>query len=124
MRNEAVLCKHLRGRRHISDTTFVGANGVVAACCSKWTTIGNLHDNLFEDIWNCTPRRKIAPGILNGSLEAVCANCPQIQSVDYAQNEGDFLRSADLDQAIIEAEAKSVGLLPTLQGLNAPLRMA
>ncbi len=119
VRNEAAFSKHVRGCWHFTDMTFFGANGAVAACCSRWITIGNIHDNSFEDIWNGTPRRKIALGILNGSPEAACANCEQIRGPDYERNEEDFVKSDDSDLAIVAEKTKSIGPLPSLEGLNA-----
>lgn len=116
--NEAVFRKHARGCWHFREMAFVGANGAVAACCSRWVTIGNIHDNRFEDIWNGTPRRRIALGIINGSPEPACANCEQIVGVDYQQNEESFLKSPDLDSAILAEKTKSLGILPSLDGLD------
>jgi MoaA/NifB/PqqE/SkfB family radical SAM enzyme len=119
VRNEAVFRKHVRGCWQFSEMTFVGANGAVAACCSHWLTMGNIHDNDFQDIWNGMPRRKLALGILNGTPEAACADCPQIRGADYGQNEEDFLDSADRDLAILKEKTKSIGTLPSLKGLDA-----
>jgi hypothetical protein len=119
VRNEAIFRKHVRGCWNFSEMAFVGANGAVAACCSGWLTMGNVHDNRFQDIWNGTPRRKMALGIVNGSPEPACANCLQIRGADYGQNEEDFLNSADLDPAILIEKTKSIGTLPSLEGLDA-----
>jgi MoaA/NifB/PqqE/SkfB family radical SAM enzyme len=118
VRNEAVFGKHARGCWHFSEMTFVGASGALAACCSRWITIGNLHDNPFEDIWNGMPRRKIALGILNGNPEAACTNCRQIRGIDYSQDEEGFLKPAELDRAILAEKTKSIGKLPSLEGLD------
>jgi hypothetical protein len=93
--------------------------GIVAACCSHWLTMGNIHDNGFQDIWNGAPRRKLALGILNGCPEAACADCLQIRGADYGQNEEDFLNSADRDLAILKEKTMSIGTLPSLKGLDA-----
>jgi MoaA/NifB/PqqE/SkfB family radical SAM enzyme len=118
VRNEAVFRKHARACWHFSEMTFISANGAVAACCNRWITIGNIHDNRFEDIWNGIPRRKIALGILNGSPEPACANCQQIVGADYEQNEEDFLKPSDLDSAILAEKTRGVGKLPSLDGLD------
>lgn len=118
MRNEAVFGKHARACWNFSEMAFVGANGAVAACCNRWTTVGNIRDNRFDDIWNGTPRRKIALGILNGSPEASCDNCQQLREVEYAQNEDDFFKSEDLDRMILDEKTKSIGILPSLEGLE------
>jgi MoaA/NifB/PqqE/SkfB family radical SAM enzyme len=118
VRNEALFRKHVRGCWHFSEMTFVGANAAVAACCSRWITVGSILDNSFEDIWNGMPRRKLALGILNGSPEAACENCEQICGVDYEQNEEGFLKSEDSYLAILKEKAKTVEKLPSLEGLD------
>jgi MoaA/NifB/PqqE/SkfB family radical SAM enzyme len=123
VRSEAAFRKHARGCWHFGEMTFVCANGAVAACCNRWITIGNIHDNRFEDIWNGTPRRRIALGIINGSLEPACANCEQIVGVDYEQNEEDFLKPPDLDSQILVEKSKSVGKLPSLDELGEAFRV-
>jgi MoaA/NifB/PqqE/SkfB family radical SAM enzyme len=123
MRNEAAFGKHVRGCWHFTDMTFVGANATVAACCSRWVSIGNLHDNSFEDIWNGTRPRKIALGILNGSPDAACANCQQIYGADYSQNEEDFLKPENADLAILAEKTKSIEKLPSLEGLDVAFAM-
>jgi MoaA/NifB/PqqE/SkfB family radical SAM enzyme len=123
VRNEAIFRKHVRGCWHFSEMTFVGANGAVAACCSRWITIGNIHDNPFEDIWNGAPRRRIALAILNGRPEAECEGCPQIRGADYEKNEEDFLKPRNLETTILAEKTKSIGVLPSLDGLDSAFRI-
>lgn len=118
VRNGAVFDRHLRGCWNFSAMAFIGANGAVAACCSRWLTIGNLNDNCFRDIWNGMPRRSLALSILNHKPQGVCKDCPQIQGVDYARNKEDFIKSADFEENIRFEKLKWVEKLPCLQGLD------
>jgi hypothetical protein len=102
--------------------TFVCATGAVAACCSRWRTIGNINSNSFEDIWNGAPRRRIILSILNGRPEAECDDCPQIRGADYANKEEDFLKPANADAGILKERDKSFETLPSLKGLDSAFR--
>lgn len=104
--------------------TFVGANGAVAACCSRWIPIGHLSENSFEDIWNGWPRRRIQLAILNKRPEGMCRQCPQILGVDYSQTEADFFKSRKQDAAVLTEKAKNIGKLPSLEGLRDAFRCA
>ncbi len=117
-RNDAVFGKHVRGCWDFGPMTFVGANGAVAACCSRWLTIGHINQDSFEDIWNGMPRRKIALAILNGRPEKDCGCCPQIRGADYEKNAQDFLKPKDLEERILAEKMKSIGKLPSLEGLD------
>jgi hypothetical protein len=96
---------------------FVGANGTVAACCSRWLSIGHLEENDFEDIWNGPPRRKIGLDIINGQPEGTCAQCAQIRGVDYLRNEADFVSSGEAEAQILAEKTRRPGPLPGLAGL-------
>ena len=122
VRNGAVFDRHVRGCWNFSEMAFIGANGSVAACCSRWLTIGNLQDNCFRDIWNGMPRRGLALSILNRRPQGVCKNCPQIRGADYARNPEDFFKSADLEEKIRLEKVKRLGKLPCLQGLDTAFR--
>ncbi|MFZ1986715.1 MAG: radical SAM protein [Desulfatitalea sp.] len=124
VQNEAILGKHQRGCWSFRPMTFVGANGAVAACCSRWVPIGHLSENSFEDIWNGWPRRRIQLAILNKNPEGMCQHCPQILGVDYAQTEADFFKSRELEAAILTAKAQNIGKLPSLEGLRDAFRCA
>ena len=119
VRNGAVFDRHLRGCWNFSEMAFVGANGSVAACCSRWLTVGHLDDNCFQDIWNGMPSRTLALAILNGRPQGACAGCPQIRGADYARNQNDFLKPGDLDEKVRMEKSKCIGKLPCLQGLDA-----
>jgi MoaA/NifB/PqqE/SkfB family radical SAM enzyme len=118
VRNGAVFDWHRRGCWNFSEMAFIGANGSVAACCSRWLTIGNLNDNGFQDIWNGMPRRSLALAVLNGRPQGACQDCPQIQGADYARNQEDFLKSKDLEETIRLEKSRCIGKLPCLQGLD------
>jgi MoaA/NifB/PqqE/SkfB family radical SAM enzyme len=124
VQNEAILGKHGRGCWSFRPMTFVGANGAVAACCSRWIPIGHLSENPFEEIWNGWPRRRIQLAILNKSPEGICRHCPQILGVDYAQTEADFFKPRKLDAAILTSKAENIGTLPALDGLRDGFRRA
>ena len=124
VQNEAILGEHGRGCWSFRPMTFVGADGAIAACCSRWIPIGHLSENSFEDIWNGLFRRKIQLGILNKCPEGMCRHCPQILGVNYAQNETGFFKSRELDAAILAAKAKYIGKLPCLEGLQDAFKCA
>ncbi|MEW6347539.1 MAG: radical SAM protein [Thermodesulfobacteriota bacterium] len=120
--NEARFRKHARGCWNLTEMAFVRANGAVAACCSRWIPVGNIHDNGFEDIWNGAARRRLALGIVNGCPEPECRDCRQIRGADYAHNEEDFFKPTDLDLAVPAEKTKNIGPLPSLEGLDAHFR--
>ena len=117
VQNEAVFGKRVRGCWAFSPMAFVGANGAVAACCNRWTTVGGIDRNRFEDIWNGLPRRKIVLAIANGRPERECRDCPQIRGVDYDNNEQDFVKPADLEATILAEKTKSMEELTSVEGL-------
>ena len=119
VRNGAVFARHLSGCWNFSEMAFIGANGSVAACCSRWLTIGNLNDNDFQDIWNGMPRRRLALAILNGRPRGACQDCPQIRGADYAHKPEDFLKPGDFEEKIRLEKTRCIGKLPCLQGLDA-----
>jgi MoaA/NifB/PqqE/SkfB family radical SAM enzyme len=118
VRNGAVFDRHVRGCWNFSHMAFVGANGSLAACCSRWLTVGDLNDNAFWDIWNGMPRRSLALSILNRSPKEDCKDCPQIQGADYANHKDAFFKSADTEEKIRMEKTKRIGKLPSLQGLG------
>lgn len=118
VRNGAVFDRHLRGCWNFSQMAFIGANGSVAACCSRWLTIGSLDVNGFQDIWNGMPRRRLALDILNGRPRGACHDCPQIRGADYSRNPDAFLKSGELDETIRTEKTGCAGKLPCLQGLD------
>jgi len=122
VRSEAAFDKHVRGCWAFSPMFFVCATGAVAACCSRWLTVGNINDNSFEDIWSGMPRRNIALAILNGRPEGECKDCPQIRGLDYRNSEEDFLKPTNTDERILAERNKSVGTLPSLSWLGSAFR--
>jgi|GEM_PF-3806767 len=117
VQSEAAFNKHERGCWALSTMAFVNASGTVAACCSRWITVGSLLENRFEDIWNGMPRRKSCLAILNGKPEESCRDCRQIRGVDYETNAADFLKPDDLDKKILAEKARKPDKLPSLDGL-------
>ncbi len=116
--NGAVFDRHVRGCWNFGEMAFIGANGSVAACCSRWLTVGNLKDNCFQDIWNGMPLRNLALAILNNRPRGACQDCTQIRGADYARNQEDFLKPGDLDETIRVEKNRRIGKLPCLQGLD------
>jgi MoaA/NifB/PqqE/SkfB family radical SAM enzyme len=122
VKNEAVFGEHVRGCWDFSPMAFVGANGTIAACCSRWLAIGSLAQNSFVDIWNGMPRRKLALAVLNEKPEGGCAHCRQIQGVDYKEDEEGFFKPADYEAEILAEKSKNMGRLPSLAGLDEDFR--
>jgi MoaA/NifB/PqqE/SkfB family radical SAM enzyme len=118
VRNGAVFDRHFRGCWNFSKMAFIGANGSVAACCSRWPTVGNLNANCFEDIWNGMPRRSLALAILNGRPQGVCQDCTQIRGADYARTQEAFIQSGDHEEKVRLEKTKYFEKLPCLKGLD------
>jgi MoaA/NifB/PqqE/SkfB family radical SAM enzyme len=118
VQNGAVFERHLRSCWNFSEMTFIGPNGSVAACCSRWPTIGNLMNNDFRDIWNGIPRRRLALAIINGRPQGLCQDCPQIRGLDYARNRDAFISCGDLGAQIREEKSRLIEKLPCLDGLE------
>jgi MoaA/NifB/PqqE/SkfB family radical SAM enzyme len=119
VKNGAVFSRHRRECWNFSMMAFVNANGSMAACCSRWLTIGHLADNDFEDIWNGMPRRRLALAMVNGKPRGACRDCPQIRGVDYARSREDFLKPVDLEKQIRLEKTRRPEKLPSLKGLDA-----
>jgi wyosine [tRNA(Phe)-imidazoG37] synthetase (radical SAM superfamily) len=103
---------------NLTAFAFVGANGTVAACCSRWIGIGSLLENSFKDIWNGMPHRKIGFGVFNGKPEAVCKTCRLIRPIDYQRDETSFIRREDTQAILQDEKTKQMQKLPSLDGLN------
>jgi MoaA/NifB/PqqE/SkfB family radical SAM enzyme len=116
--NGAVFDTHLRDCWNFSEMTFIGANGSVAACCSRWLAIGHLNDNSFQDIWNGMPRRSLALDIINGRPHGNCQDCTQILGADYVRNRASFLKPRGLEEKILLEKTRWIGKLPCLRGLD------
>lgn len=118
VRNGAVFQEYTRGCWNLSQFTFIGANGAVAACCSRWITIGSLFENPFEDIWNSMAHRRLSFGIFYNRPIERCKTCQQIHPVNFQGCEDDFFKEQDADKALLEEKTKKVEKLPSLNGLN------
>lgn len=118
VRNGAVFQEYTRGCWNLSQFTFVRANGVVAACCSRWVAIGSLLENPFEDIWNGMPHRRLSFGIFYNRPIERCKTCPLIRPVNFQGCEDDFFKEKDADKALLEEKTKKAEKLPSLNGLN------
>jgi wyosine [tRNA(Phe)-imidazoG37] synthetase (radical SAM superfamily) len=101
IRDEVLFQPHERGCWNLTEFTFLAANGQVAACCSRWLTIGDLLANGFEDIWNGQPHRRICFGVLNHQPVASCESCRQLQAVDYRINAGAFIKNHKADETLL-----------------------
>jgi MoaA/NifB/PqqE/SkfB family radical SAM enzyme len=117
VQNGAVFERHQRSCWNFSEMAFIGPNGSVAACCSRWPTIGNLMDNCFRDIWNGLPRRRLALAIINDRPQGVCQDCAQIRGRDYAHNRDDFFTPSKLEALIRKEKSRRIEKLPCLDGL-------
>lgn len=55
-----------------SRAEVIGMTGAVAFCCSDYTnyySLGNLHEQTFEEIWNGERARKVRQSMLDGTFE-------------------------------------------------------
>ena len=69
--------------RYPWHTVQILADGEVRPCCWSAESLGNLHDNDLEYIWNGKKCRDLRKHILNGKIHEVCLDAPCI----YVQNE-------------------------------------
>ena len=118
IRDEVLFQPHERGCWDLSGLTFIGANAMVAACCNRWLTIGDLTANRFEDIWNGQPHRRIFFGVINRRPEAACQICRQLKIADYRANSGTFLKDARADEALVQEKGRIAQKLPSLENLD------
>ncbi len=118
VKNGAVFDAHDHRCWDLTGFTFVGANGAVASCCSRWVGIGNLFENSFEDIWNGMPHRKIGFGVFNGNPEPSCKTCRLIRPINYRTDEHNFLRQDETNEIFVREKTKQMKKLPSLDGLD------
>jgi MoaA/NifB/PqqE/SkfB family radical SAM enzyme len=102
----------------LTGLTFVGANGTVATCSSRWVGIGSLLKNSFEDIWNGMPHRKIGFGVFNNKPEPSCKTCRLIRPINYRTDEYNFLRHEETNDIFLHEKTKQMKTLPSLHGLD------
>ena len=102
----------------LTGLTFVGANGTVATCSSRWVGIGSLLKNSFEDIWNGMPHRKIGFGVFNGKPEPSCKTCRLIRPINYRTDEYNFFRHEETNEIFLHEKTKPMETLPSLHGLD------
>ncbi|WP_088183221.1 radical SAM/SPASM domain-containing protein [Sphingobium sp. Z007] len=89
---------------HIPWTSAVIlANGDLQACCSPKSTMGNLHENSMEEIWNSAPYHELRRRVNSASPPSLCNNCQFRNDIGHFQDrEGlsSFLRAAPLLQEL------------------------
>lgn len=118
VKNSAAFDTHEHSCWDLTGFTFVGANGAVTACPSRWVHLGSLLENSFEDIWNGMPHRKIGFGVVNGKPEASCKTCRLIRPINYRTDEYNFFRQDETNEIFIHEKTKPVTKLPSLEGLD------
>jgi MoaA/NifB/PqqE/SkfB family radical SAM enzyme len=118
IRDEVLFQPHKRGCWDLTGLGFVGANGMVAACCNRWKAVGDLTVNSFEEIWNGRPHRLIFYGILNHRPVESCVGCRQLGTVDYVGNPGTFVKDAGADEAVLAQKQRVAEKLPVLGNLE------
>jgi wyosine [tRNA(Phe)-imidazoG37] synthetase (radical SAM superfamily) len=118
VRDEVLFQPHTRGCWNLTDFTFVGAGGTVAACCNRWPAIGDLNQNSFEDIWNGRPHRRIFFGVLNHRPVASCQACRQLGTVDYLKDPATFIKDVRADETLREQKLRGAEKLPSVEGLD------
>jgi wyosine [tRNA(Phe)-imidazoG37] synthetase (radical SAM superfamily) len=118
IRDEVLFQPHRRECWNLSGMAFIGANGAMAACCNRWLAIGDLAANSFEEIWNGLPHRRIFFGVLNHRPIESCAECRQLQVVDYVASPGAFVKDAGADTAVLAQKRRALEKLPALENLE------
>lgn len=118
VKNSAVFDAHEHHCWDLTGFTFVGADGAVTACPSRWIRLGSLLENSFEDIWNGMPHRKIGFGVFNGKPQACCKTCRLIRPINYRTDEHNFFRQEETNEIIIHEKTKPIKKLPVLAGLD------
>ena len=69
--------------RYPWHTVQILADGEVRPCCWSTGSLGNLHDDDLEEIWDGARIKDLRKCILNGNIHEVCDGSPCI----YVQNE-------------------------------------
>jgi MoaA/NifB/PqqE/SkfB family radical SAM enzyme len=118
IRDEVLFEPHMRGCWDLTGIGFIGANGMVAACCNRWTAVGDLGINSFEEIWNGRPHRRIFFGILNHRPIDACTGCRQLGVVDYVGNPATFVKDGGADAAVLVQKQRVAEKLPVLGNLE------
>jgi MoaA/NifB/PqqE/SkfB family radical SAM enzyme len=118
IRDEVLFEPHRRGCWNLTGLGFVGANGLVAACCNRWPAVGDLGVNSFEEIWNGRPHRQIFFGILNHRPVESCVGCRQLGVVDYVGNHGTFVKNDGIDEAVLAQKRRGAEEVPGLGNLE------
>jgi wyosine [tRNA(Phe)-imidazoG37] synthetase (radical SAM superfamily) len=118
VKNSAVFDVHEHTCWDLTGFTFIGANGGVSACCSRWVGIGSLLQNSFEDIWNGMPHRKIGFGVVNGKPESSCKNCRLVRPINYRTDEDNFFRHEETNEIFLHEKTRQMKKLPSLHSLD------
>ena len=69
--------------RYPWHTVQILADGEVRPCCWSTGSLGNLHDDDLEEIWDGVRIKDLRKYILNGKIHEICDGSPCI----YVQNE-------------------------------------
>ena len=69
--------------RYPWHTVQILADGEVRPCCWSSGSLGNLHDNDLEEIWNGARIKDLRKYILNEKIHEICDGSP----CTYVQNE-------------------------------------
>jgi radical SAM protein with 4Fe4S-binding SPASM domain len=72
------LRDHRRYRKHCADLwnrAVIAATGDVLPCCASPTSLGNLRDASFEEIWRGPAFTKLRRQFLSGTLPKMCREC-------------------------------------------------
>ena len=118
IRDEVLFQPHKRECWSLAGIAFIGANGMVAACCNRWPHVGDLAANSFEEIWNGPLYRRIFFAALNQRPVSSCAGCRQLGIVDYLTDPGAFVKDDGADEMVLAYKRQKVVNLPPLGNLE------
>lgn len=87
------------------EVSHVERSGEIYMCCPSWLdkSIGNLHEQSVEEIWNSPRARDIRRSILDGTFEYCNASrCPYLQTTSGPVQPADSVTSERLRAAIAD----------------------
>ena len=67
--------------------TLIRTNGDVTFCCHHQESLGNIHEENFKDIWNCTTAQEIRQSVIENKIHLWCEqpSCHFVQEFKKSQ---------------------------------------